>query len=155
MHFPPLQPLPSAVPWLGYGGLVPFFGLCVLVIGGVGDATQWTQAVLAYAAVILSFVGALHWAFAMLLPALSPAETNRAYVWSTVPALVGWLGMLIPPGLALPILCAAFVVHFLMDRQLAARHPLPPWYLPLRRRLTLWVVSSLLAVWVRVGLAGP
>lgn len=152
MHPNHIEPLPTAVRWLGYGGLIPFLGLCALLLSGVGDAARWTQAVLAYAAVILSFVGALHWAFAMLLPALSPAETNRAYLWSTVPALVGWLGMLISPGLALPILCAAFGVHFLMDRQFATRHPLPSWYLPLRLRLTALVVTSLMAVWIKVGL---
>ena len=58
--------LPTSVAWLGYGGLLPFVALAG--IGWWAPGTPlWGTALLAYGAVILSFVGALHWGFAMVV----------------------------------------------------------------------------------------
>lgn len=123
---PPSTPvLPHSVAWLGYGGLLPFVGLALALLADPGHGLLWQQALLAYGAVILSFVGALHWAFAMLLPGLTPAQAQGRYVWSVVPALLAWPAVLLPPGAAVPLLVAGFVAHYLQDRALAARAALP------------------------------
>lgn len=54
---------------------------------------------LSYGAVILSFVGALHCGFAMAHPATAEQGVSGMYVWSIMPALVGWVALLITPGL--------------------------------------------------------
>ena len=69
---PPPAPIPGPVAWLGYGGLLPFGALALLLLDGARSALWW-PALLAYGAVILSFVGALHWGFAMVLPGLGAA----------------------------------------------------------------------------------
>jgi hypothetical protein len=82
----PSQP-PTPVAWLGYGGLLPFVALAG--VGWWAPATPlWSTALLGYGAVILSFVGALHWGFAMAQGGLTEAERTRCFVWSVVPSLL-------------------------------------------------------------------
>ncbi len=131
---------PVAVTWLGYGGLLPF---ALTALGVLLDAPHrlfWQQALLAYGAVILSFVGALHWGFAMAEH--DPVDARGRFAWSVVPALAGWVALLLPMvwaqgyALAAVVLIAAFVAHYIQDRQLARQRTLLDWYLPLRLRLS-------------------
>jgi hypothetical protein len=128
--------LPRPVAWLGYGGLLPFFGLALTVLVDPRHGLLWGDALVAYGAVILSFVGALHWGFAMCLPGLADRRRAACFAWSTVPALVAWPALLFDPLFAAVLLVAGFVVHYWQDRRLAASAALPAWYLPLRLRLT-------------------
>jgi len=137
--------LPRPVAWLGYGGLLPFLALAAAVLLRLEEDLA-RAALVGYGAVILSFVGALHWGFAMLLPGLDEAERTRLFAWSTVPALVAWPALLAPPPLAAFILMAGFVAHYLHDRRLARRADLPAWYLPLRLQLSSVACLSLVAL---------
>jgi FtsH-binding integral membrane protein len=132
--------IPACVAWLGYGGMLPF---ALAALGTLLDPARrelWQQALLAYGAVIVSFVGALHWAFAM--GANEDRQAQPLYLWSVVPALAGWVALLLPlllaqgTVLAAFLLIIAFVAHYVQDRRLARLHPLPGWYLPLRLRLS-------------------
>lgn len=136
-----LAPLPTSVAWLGYGGLLPFLALAVASAADVHHRLAWSDVLVGYGAVILSFVGALHWGFAMLGDGLTPGERRGTYVWSVVPALLAWPATWLSAPLACPLLIAGFVAHYLQDRRLARSLDLPAWYLPLRGRLTL--VASL------------
>lgn len=142
-HVP--APLPRAVAWLGYGGLLPFIGLAAAVLLEL-EADLARAALVAYGAVILSFVGALHWGFAMLLPGLTEAERTRLFAWSTVPALLAWPALLASPPLGAMVLVAGFVAHYLQDRRLVRQHALPAWYLPLRLQLSSVACLSLVTL---------
>lgn len=127
---------PAVVVWLGYGGLLPFVSL---VLAGIFDGAHgplWGDALHAYGAIILSFVGALHWGFAMTLHGLSDSQRSAAFVWSVVPALIAWPALLMPPVVAAAMLISGFVANYLRDRYLGRQVELPPWYLPLRFRLS-------------------
>lgn len=137
-------PVPALPRFLGAAGIIPFLALAVLSWVQGPHQSPSLFALTAYGAVILSFVGALHWAFAMITEGLTERERNRHYLWSVVPALLGWVALLLPPVAALLSLVAGFCSHYLLDRLLAARAALPPWYLPLRLGLTLTVSLALL-----------
>ena len=92
-----------------------------------------------YGAVILSFVGALHWGFAMTLQGLPAKQRQERLVWSVIPALIGWVGTLLPVPLGCLVLTFGFVGHLWQDRKLA--QAVPGWYLPMRVHLT--AVASL------------
>ena len=124
------------VAWLGYGGLVPFVSLAPGALLGGDYAGLCSKALFAYGAVILSFVGALHWGFAMNVPNLSARHRNLAWAWSVVPALLAWVALLLDPTAAGVLMIAGFLAHYWQDRGLARLAALPPWYLPLRLRLT-------------------
>ena len=105
-------------------------------VAALREAVSAGVEVLAYGAVILSFVGALHWGFAMAQSGLSTAERTRCFVWSVVPSLMAWPATLLPPAGGAALLVTGFVAHLVQDHRLAARTSLPAWYLPLRWRLT-------------------
>ncbi len=131
----PVSP-PPVVAWLGYGGVAPFALLCFAAMAPGPYALISYRALLSYAAVILSFVGALLWGFAMTLPGVDETRRNGLFIWSVVPALVGWIALLLAPVPAAAILLLGFLVQYRMDRRLARAVTLPAWYLPLRLRLT-------------------
>ena len=137
----PPPALPATVAWLGYGGLIPFVALAAAAALGIADAA----ALLAYGAVILSFVGALHWGFAMTLRELPSARRNTAFLWSVVPALLAWVALLLPTLPAVVLLVAGFLAQYVRDLALSRAGTLPAWYLPLRLRLTVVACLSLLA----------
>ena len=95
---------PLLVAWLGYGGLIPFVALTV----GLQMSPEWADRfglwLLGYGAVILSFVGALHWGFAMMIEELALARRQRAYAWSVVPSLLGFAAIILGPGLGFSLL---------------------------------------------------
>ena len=130
------SPSPKRVALLGYGGLLPFIGLALGSVVDHHHALLWGDALHAYGAVILSFVGALHWGFAMLASDLDDAERDARYLWSVIPALLAWPALLLSGPLVSGLLVLGFVLHYWQDRRLAKCCVLPPWYLPLHGRLT-------------------
>lgn len=140
--------LPAGVAWLGYGGLAPFITLAIGTLADGQHADLWRAALFSYAAVILSFVGALHWGIALVAPDLEPRERAALFGWSVVPALAAWPALLLYAGPASVLLISGFAAHYVqdwrLDRATQDRAILPPWYLPLRLRLTL-VASACVA----------
>lgn len=127
---------PQRVALLGYGGLLPFIATALGSVLDGAHAALWLDALQAYGAVILSFVGALHWGFAMLATDLDDAERDARYLWSVIPALLAWPALLLSGGLASALLLVGFLLHYWQDRRLVRHCALPAWYLPLRGRLT-------------------
>ena len=137
--------LPRTVAWLGYGGLLPFLALTPASLLDHHHGVVWSDALYAYGAIILSFIGALHWGLAMSLPELTERQRSACFAWSVVPALIAWPAVLFSPPLAAPLLVFGFIAHYLQDRRLARQATLPGWYLPLRLRLSSVAVVCLVA----------
>lgn len=132
----PLPGLPITVAWLGYGGLLPFLILTPLSLIDQQHGLIWSDALYGYGAIIVSFIGALHWGFAIALHDLSDQQRSQLYVWSVIPALIAWPALMVSPILAGPLLVVAFIAHYVQDYRLAGKVLLPDWYLPLRFRLS-------------------
>lgn len=131
---------------LGAGGLIPFAGLTYAVLRMPHPHEQWFfTALVAYGAVILSFVGALQWGMLLRDARASRTEGWLSLVWGVVPALVGWVSLLLPADAGLRVLAGAFVLCLMMDMRFALNHSLPPWYLKLRTVLTVVAAGCLAA----------
>ena len=142
---PSTQGLPGLVAALGYGGLIPFLACLVGQLSGLlAEQINWLFLLVAYGAVILSFVGALHWGFAMTMPALSTDRRQQAYLWSVIPALIGFLALALPVRLGCSLLILGFALAYWRDIDLAHHVPLPAWYPKLRFRLSMVVCGCLL-----------
>lgn len=150
---PTAAPLPAAALWLGLAGLTPFVALAALRIMQPMGPPIVHIALVAYAAVVLTFIGALHWGFAMLIPHATRIEQWRMMGWSAIPAIAAWFAMVLPVNLDLGLLIAVYWLHYGVDLHVARRRGIPAWYLPLRTLLTLGATLSLLAVLVMVGTA--
>ncbi len=143
-------PLPARV--LGLGGLIPFLAGAV----GVWTLPEFTAAIamtwqLAYGAVILTFIGAVHWGYAMHDDEIRWGRLT----WSVTPALVAWVALLLAPLMTGAILFVSFVMAFLTDARAVRAGLFPKWYLGLRKALTLGVLISLAATLARIWLRAP
>jgi len=128
---------------LGYAGLVPFIA-CALVMLAVPDAdTRHVagRALLGYGAVILSFLGGVHWG--MVLRGAAPERSGGMLAAGVVPSLVGWVALLLPFEQAAAIQVAGFGLFWLYEHRVLGTAVLPADYLALRRWLTLGVVASM------------
>ena len=134
---------PDIPRFLGWAGLVPFgiaalgthSGIDTLVPYGFLGGT-------AYGAVILSFLGAVHWGLAM--------QDDRSpywYVWSITPALFGFASLLLLDiEMRVVTLIPLFALTWLVDRKAAKCGLIPNWYMRLRSKLTAGAVISLAAM---------
>jgi hypothetical protein len=122
---------------LGYGGLIPFLALAggAHLLDGMWQ-TRALEAQVAYAAVIASFIGALHWG--ANLAAVQP-RTVGAIVWSVVPSLLAWLLLLVPLRFGLAGFFLLFPLLWWVDRHLHSDAA----FLRLRTTLTLVATLSL------------
>jgi len=139
---------PAVVSWLGNGGLLPFVGAALVCWFEPNHRGWWLELLLGYGAVILSFVGALHWGFAMVHPGAAGRPMNGMYAWSVVPSLLGWLALLAHPAAGATLLIAGFLAHYRQDLRLARVLPLPAWYVPLRLQLTVVACLCLATVYL-------
>jgi chromate transport protein ChrA len=136
-------PLPAIASRLGYAGLLPFLLGAALVWVVWPDVRPYvSHALSAYAAVVVAFLGAVHWGLAM-----RSGETRR-FVWSVVPALVAAVAVMMPPSSGLVIHGVMLVASYLVDRRVYPALGLEGW-LTLRFRL-----SALAALSCFVGAAG-
>lgn len=128
---------PSPAAWaLGLAGLIPFVvGVAAMrwpgllpspVPGGAAGALA------AYGAVIVSFLGGIHWGLAM---SGAGGQTPLRLAWGVVPSLLAWPALLLPPAWSLAVLAAALVLCFMVDRRAYPVVGLSGW-LPLRGVLT-------------------
>ncbi len=145
--------LPPAALALSATGLIPFIGC------GVSAVTQpdptgllWLQALTAYGAVILAFLGGVHWGLVLAAPAAQTAARRDSLrlALGVVPSLIGWLALvvalLLPPDFGLAILIAGFIAVVVTEDQLRRREAMPPGYMMLRWVLSAIVIAILVTV---------
>ena len=137
-------PIPAAI--LGAAGALPFVGLLLAPFLGFEPFGRNPVAVLGlYAAVILSFMGAVHWGLAMAEMG-GKRDTAWSYAISVAPAVFGWFALaFLPHPVALRAIALAFALLLLYDLRAVRLGRAPPWYGRLRWPLTLVVVPSLMA----------
>lgn len=143
---------PSLAIVLGFAGLIPFIsGALGLLIVPEGWRPLVLNALLDYAAVILAFMGAIHWGLAM-----RAQETDtRARVQlglSVIPPLLGWVAITdgLPLFIALPVLLLAFAGLHVADVRAVTLGLAPRWYTTLRTPLTAVVCLCLALAWAGV-----
>jgi len=133
--------VPQAAQWLGYAGLIPFAAALLGVL--LGDAQRqayFAQQFVAYGAVILSFVGAVHWGLALVGGGMRAMRLSM----SILPALLAWAALLLPATAAAWLLLAGFVALRAWEAGPPVAATLPGWYRQLRTRLTGAVALMLL-----------
>jgi hypothetical protein len=137
----PAEPLPPGASALGYGGLVPFAAAVIGIVLLDGEMRALAaRALLAYGAVILSFLGAVHWGLVLARPA---ADTARRLLGGVLPALAGWVALLLSTRFGLALLVVAFGGFWLYEHRVLGAGFLPLSYLGLRRDLTLGACALL------------
>jgi hypothetical protein len=133
-----VDPLSDTARWLGHLGLVPFvLGAGLVWLGLEPEPHAFVaQALSAYAALIVSFLGGIHWGLAFRISA-PPASL---FIWGVVPSLVAWLAVLMPPSAGLVLHGVMLLACYAVDRRVYPVQGAAQW-LVLRFRLS--TVASL------------
>ena len=152
--------LPLLAVLLGVAGLVPLL-VCALFSVSVAApvGTAWLGALIFYGAVILSFLGGVHWGVALAVRRSDPAQTPDGaehdrvrFGLGVLPSLIGWAALLstllLSHVVALAILIAGFIATMVGETRLRDGELLPGGYLWLRWALTVVVVVVLVTVLV-------
>lgn len=139
---PPALPLslpltvPPAVPEiarrLANAGLLPFVvGAALVWIVNPQAHPYVSLALAAYAALVISFLGGIHWGLAMR----RSAPPEAMLVWGVVPALLAWFAVMMPAHAGLVIDALLLLACYLVDRKVYPAQGQAHW-LTLRFRMT-------------------
>ena len=140
---------PKLAKQLGFAGVLPFYlGALALWTADESAHDAALAVTMIYGAVILSFVGAVHWG-----RALADETPEAGMGWSVTPALLGWLAAAwLEPLPGLILLIVGFWTAYVVDARAAREGRFPFWYIVLRKHLSALVVLALglcvVAVWV-------
>ena len=137
---PFLKDTPQPQRILGLAGLLPFWLPVLLLLVPEIPAASLVQAQKLYAAVILSFLGGVHWGMTVADTRLS---TWMRIGWSVTPSLMGWIGAMLPGLLAFTVLVLGFAIAAAVDLIVFSGQAL--WYRRLRLVLSAGAIGALLA----------
>jgi glutaredoxin-related protein len=148
-------PIPPAALALGVAGLIPFAaGALGLWLAPAALAADILSLLVLYAALILAFVGAVHWGAALHAGRGDPATLWARLIVSVAPALLAWASFGFSARTALGLILLGFVAVYVVDQVAERRGELPRWYLKLRTGLTAGAVGCLGASVIALTLAG-
>ena len=127
---------------LGYAGLIPFVTLAAVVLLVEGELQLLAgRALIAYGAVIISFLGAWHWSVAINQGGNYASLARMGF--AVTPALLGWLAILLPFSYGMALVIAGLLMACVADGRWQTTAP--SWYRRLRQRLTLVATASMTA----------
>ena len=124
-----MKRLPILAVVLGVLGLIPFLGCTIGIILFPSDVPvpNMVMAIIAYGAVILSFLGGVHWGLALepapsvIVPGQAATDSKRLAL-GVVPSLIGWAALLVPlvlpPEAGLALLAVGFLGTIVMEARL-------------------------------------
>lgn len=139
------EQVPRHVLWLGYGGLVPFAGSLAALLALPAPWAAWGLiSLLSYGACILSFLGGVQWGFA-LMPERAGRASAGHLALAVLPALAGWLALLVGGAAGLALLALGFALMLAGDAASRRAARSPAWYLRLRGPLSACVIAMLFA----------
>ena len=147
-----MQLMPKIALILSLAGALPFVaGAAVLWTGPAAYAPSALQALITYAAVILSFLGGIQWGIGVSVSETAPRSAQSLFLLSVVPALLAWAMLFIDTSGA-RLLVAIFLFGFvwLIDALLHLQALIPDWFFRLRCLITPIVIGSLMATLIRL-----
>ncbi|KAI1438170.1 hypothetical protein GGR50DRAFT_691638 [Xylaria sp. CBS 124048] len=178
-----LSSVPKEPYWLGLAGTLPYFGTSVstVYLAWILNTTWPSSSAFAnnfminqeaasrllamlepiqlgYGAIIISFLGAIHWGLEYAEKVPDEARTRFRYGIGVVASIVAWPTLFIPVEFALTSQFLAFVALYFADARATTRGWAPAWYAIYRFALTA-VVGVAIAISLigraKVGDASP
>jgi len=152
--------LPTIAMLLGIAGLIPFFVCGLGALAAVPTQSERSLlALIAYGAVVLGFLGGVHWGFGLDASGSPPADVQRArFGLGVLPPLAGWVALLVTflgyGRTALVVLVVGFILTTVTEARASRRGFMPKGYMGLRWVLSAVVLVLLVSVWLVLTLGG-
>jgi hypothetical protein len=128
---------------LGYCGLIPFYGCAVLAYRS-DQPDFWIFSIHAYAGLIVAFLGAISWGLELSSREMPASQRQWLVYWGVIPAILGWVCIILPQEMRLGPLVALFAMTLAVDAYIHQKQALPAFWLTLRVRLTFGVILALM-----------
>ena len=140
-------PVSDTARLLGHLGLLPFvLGAALVWVVNAEAHPYATLALSAFAAVVVSFLGGIHWGLAIDSPSREDNGRFPARIaLSVMPSLAGWVALLVPETFGLFILATAVAAMLWVDIWATRAGYAPSWYPKLRIPLTCVVLATLIS----------
>jgi hypothetical protein len=134
---------------LGIAGLLPFAAASLAVQAAPEGWTGFARgALIGYGAVILAFLGAVHWGFAWRPEPGEEAAAAPRLMLGVAPALIGWAALLLPEWPAVLLLAGGIIATAAVEQWATRRGWVPRGYMALR-----WLLSAGAALCLLAALA--
>ena len=128
-------------------GLIPFWSLALAtMLWADTDAVDLRLILLAYGAVIASFIAGIHWGLYLQ----QDAPVNL-FIHSNIIAVTAWIAVVFNNGLSYLILVVCFGYLLLIDYRLYRSGLLAQWFFWKRAQITALVVGALLTALITSG----
>ncbi|CRK28476.1 hypothetical protein HYQ45_001738 [Verticillium longisporum] len=169
-----LSDVPKQPYWLGLAGTIPYLGTSLATVYLSWDLnTDWPSSStlinhihmnhesaqywldflepvqLGYGAVIISFLGAVHWGMEYTAKTILSSRTNFRYGMGVLAPVVAWPTLFMPIEAALITQFSAFTGLYLADARATTRGWTPPWYTKYR-----FILTGIVGVAIFVSLVG-
>jgi hypothetical protein len=150
--------LPTVAIGLGLAGLLPFIALGIAAVATRDEAAaqRYLLVLVAYGAVVLAFLGGVHWGFVLHPAALPEGMSDDERRDATrlglgvLPSLIGFAALLMPmlaiPDVGLAVLIIGYLATLATETRLRRRNLVPGGYMTLRWGLTVVVLIVLVTV---------
>ena len=155
-----MRTLPLVAILLGLAGLIPFLAGSYAALAYADEpGRRALLALAAYGAVILAFLGGVHWGIALQAGVGQPVRVQRLrFGLSVLPSLVGWFALLLVftdlPKTGLVLLIAGFAATTVAEARATRAGLVPAGYMGLRWVLSIVVVVCLVSVCFVQALGG-
>ncbi|WP_417346673.1 DUF3429 domain-containing protein [Ferrimonas sp.] len=127
--------------WLGAAGLIPFVALPMMMVLGAISSDTALMGFSQYSAIILSFLGGIHW-YQSVIAKARPWQTYLAMI----PSILAWVALVgLGPVGALPWLAVGYLLMLVSDRWIEGK---PQGYAGLRQGLTAVALIMHLSFWL-------
>lgn len=135
---------------LGYLGLIPF-AVSGLLVWVPEYQLYAVQSITIYAAVIVTFIGGVHWGLAMQASKTSNDRDDQLIrnqlIFSVAPSLIAWLAVVVAQSYSLIIIALCFVTFWYIEKTIFSK-ALENWYTKLRNHLTLVATLFIVIGWL-------
>lgn len=126
-------PLSETALRLAHAGAAPFvLGALLVWIVNAGEAHFYaTIALSAWAALVIAFLGGVHWGLALR----QSAPAASLFLWGVAPSVFAWVAVMMPPRSGLFLDGLLLIAGYLVDRKVYPVQGIAHW-LTLRFRVT-------------------
>ena len=137
---------------LGYCGLIPFIFSIICIIFIPSKSIFFINISFSYGAIILTFVGAIYWGIAIKNSTKKGKvkDVNLMYIWSIIPSLLSVSFFYFSNDYRYLIIIFGYIICQLVDEYFFFLNKTSIWFIKLRRKLSLIVVTTLVYCYINL-----